>query len=115
MSSSDDHVGQALYAFADATRRCLFEQLVVAESGLSATVLAQHFPLSRQAVVKHLRVLHEAHLVTKTRHGKEVRYQAQREALDDSAQWLADLATAWDQRLAQIKATAEAVPARNEP
>lgn len=107
-SSTDEAVGAALAALADGTRRRLVECLVEADSGLSATVLAEGFPLSRQAVVKHLRVLHEARIVDKTRLGKEVYYQVRLGALDESTQWLADLAASWDRRLSRVKAVAEA-------
>lgn len=106
--STDEAVGAALAALADSTRRRLVECLVEADSGLSATVLAGGFPLSRQAVVKHLRVLHEAQIVDKTRRGKEVYYQVRLGALDESTQWLADLAACWDRRLSRVRAIAEA-------
>lgn len=111
LPSTDEAVGAALAAFADGTRRRIVECLVDADSGLSATVLAQRFPLSRQAVVKHLRVLHEAQIVDKARLGKEVYYQVRSGALDESARWLAELAASWDQRLSRVKAEAEAAKA----
>lgn len=107
LPSTDEELGAALAAFADGTRRRIVEHLVDADLGLNATALAQRFPLSRQAVVKHLRVLHDAHIVEKSRIGKEVYYHVRPGALDDSGRWLADLEAAWDRRLSRVKAAAE--------
>jgi DNA-binding transcriptional ArsR family regulator len=40
----------------------------------TATGLSTRFPLTRQAVVKHLGTLADAGMVAKERHGREVRY-----------------------------------------
>ncbi|MCR5978809.1 metalloregulator ArsR/SmtB family transcription factor [Gordonia jinghuaiqii] len=42
----------------------------------SASTLATELPISRQAIAKHLRVLTEAGLVTASRSGREIRYEA---------------------------------------
>ena len=41
----------------------------------TATTLVAHFPTSRQAIVKHLRVLADAGLVAPERDGREVLYR----------------------------------------
>jgi DNA-binding transcriptional ArsR family regulator len=102
-----EDVGLVLAALADPTRRQLLDALVDAGRA-SATVLAARLPVSRQAVVKHLRVLETAGLVRGRRAGREVRYEARTDTLDASARWLADLSAAWDRRLGAIKLAAEA-------
>src|ERR1700685_4539724 len=64
-------VDRVLAALADPTRRQLLEALS-RRPGCSATTLAAHVPVSRQAVAKHLAVLRESRLVTRHRAGKEV-------------------------------------------
>src|SRR5215467_1348320 len=77
-------------ALADPTRRRVLR--LVAERGpASATVLERELPVSRQAIVKHLAVLHRAGLVTGRRSGQEVRYALVPEPLDDVAEWIAEL------------------------
>ena len=77
-------------ALADPTRRRLLELL--AETGrASATVLACQVPVSRQMVVKHLRLLEAAGLVRGIRSGREVLYAGRTAALDNSARWLIEL------------------------
>jgi DNA-binding transcriptional ArsR family regulator len=98
-----------LTALADPTRRLLLDAL--SERGrASATTLAGELPVSRQAVVKHLRVLEVAALVSGERVGREVLYRVSPAALDASARWMAGLAAAWDRRLSALRTLAEAPP-----
>ncbi|MCL1872410.1 MAG: metalloregulator ArsR/SmtB family transcription factor [Promicromonosporaceae bacterium] len=73
----------------------------------SATALAQHATISRQAVVKHLRVLESAGVVAAHRDGREVLFAVRPEALAESSRWLDDVAAGWDRRLADLKKAAE--------
>jgi DNA-binding transcriptional ArsR family regulator len=85
-------------ALADPTRRRLLDQLA-AEGPLTATALAEHYPISRQAVAKHITALAGAGLVVGERAGREVRYRVAGAGLGDAATWLAGVETRWDQRL----------------
>jgi DNA-binding transcriptional ArsR family regulator len=103
-----------LVALADPTRRRLLEVLVDIGRA-SATALADHLPVTRQAVVKHLHVLEAAGLVGAVRAGREVIYVAEPEPLNASARWLASLSAAWDRsRERPVEATAD-VARRCEP
>jgi DNA-binding transcriptional ArsR family regulator len=89
-------------ALADPTRRDVLGRL--AEDGpLSATQLAARFPVSRQAVVKHLATLADAGLVTSERSGREVRYQVAPAGIDDAVAWLVTVGSRWDRRLASLR------------
>jgi DNA-binding transcriptional ArsR family regulator len=88
-------------ALADPTRRRLLERL--ATGPRSATGLAARFPLTRQAVVKHLGALADAGIVAKQRHGREVRYQLETAPLAGASDWLTTLAARWEHRLLQLK------------
>jgi DNA-binding transcriptional ArsR family regulator len=93
-------------ALADPTRWRLLGMLAQRGEG-TATTLAADLPVSRVAVIKHLTVLDKAGLVTRQRAGREVRYRVEPARLDATARRIADLATAWDTRLAALKALAE--------
>lgn len=95
-----------LAAMADPTRGRLLAELATGGAA-TATTLAARLPVTRQAVVKHLRVLALAGLVTRSREGREVRYEVRTGPLTSAADWLAGLAAEWDQRLAAIKRIAE--------
>lgn len=89
-------------ALADPTRRRVLR--LVAERGpTSATLLERELPVSRQAIVKHLAVLNRAGLVTGRRAGQEVRYALVPEPLDHVAEWIAEIGSRWDERLARLR------------
>lgn len=94
-------------ALADPTRWRVLTLLAERGDG-TATTLAGELPVSRPAVIKHLAVLDRAGLVESRRAGREVRFTVRPERLDATARRLADLAAAWDKRLAAIKRLAEA-------
>lgn len=98
----NNHVDAVFDALGDATRRRLFD--AVASTGpVTATELAGSVPVSRQAVTKHLVVLADAGLVTGTRSGREKRYEAVPDALDDVRVWLDDVGQRWDARLRALQ------------
>jgi DNA-binding transcriptional ArsR family regulator len=89
-------------ALADATRREVLRQL--AEGGpQTPTELADHLPVSRQAVSKHLDVLGRAGLVTSARTGRETRFTFHPDPLTGAAEWMADVGGKWDRRLEALK------------
>ena len=57
-------------ALADPTRRSLLDELFK-EDGQTLTALEERLPMSRFGVMKHLKVLEEANLVTTKRRGRE--------------------------------------------
>ena len=88
-------------ALADPTRRQLLQRLALGPT--TATGLSVRFPLTRQAVVKHLGTLEGAGMVAKERHGREVRYRLETAPLDDASAWLETLSARWEQRLLRLK------------
>jgi DNA-binding transcriptional ArsR family regulator len=89
-------------ALADPTRRTILA--AVAERGpVSATSLAGALPVSRQAVAKHLSLLRGAGLVAAEREGRETRFTAVSEPLDDLAAWAEAAGRRWDDRLARLR------------
>ncbi len=57
-------------ALADPTRRGLLDELLV-QDGQTLSALVERAPMSRFGVMKHLKVLEEAGLVTTRRRGRE--------------------------------------------
>ena len=84
--------------------------LLAARGEATATTLAGELPVSRVAVVKHLAILDRAGLVEGGRHGREVRYRVRPERLEQTARWMAGLASQWDRRLDALKRLAEEEP-----
>jgi DNA-binding transcriptional ArsR family regulator len=90
-------------ALSDPTRRALIQHL--AEGPATATQLSRQFPISRQAVTKHLAALDEAGLVERNSQGREVRYSLRAEGLAHVSSWVTAVGTSWDRRLADLKRT----------
>ncbi len=95
---AEPDVDAVFAALADPTRRRLLDQLSV-EGPLTATELAASYPVSRQAVVKHLGALSAAGLLDAERHGREVRYGVIPGRLGGASSWLAEVGARWDHRL----------------
>jgi DNA-binding transcriptional ArsR family regulator len=89
-------------ALADPTRRRLLDQ-ISRQGPLTATELAGGYPISRQAVVKHLTALAGAGLLAGERQGRDVRYRVVAGGLGDAAAWLTDVGQRWDRRLAALQ------------
>lgn len=89
-------------ALGDPTRRAVLAA-VAASGPVTATELARRFPVSRQAVLKHLGALAVADLVVAERRGREVHYQLTPEPLEGAAAWLCDVGGAWDDRIERLK------------
>lgn|SRR5690606_31760692 len=93
-------------AIADPTRRSLL-QLLVDRGELPVTAISTHYPISRTAVSKHLRVLAGAGLVKERKVGRETRYRLEAEPLLELKRWLAYYERFWENKLAALKRTAE--------
>ena len=92
-------------ALGDETRWSILAAL--GEGDASASALAGRLPVSRQAIAKHLAVLHEVGLVEPIRVGRELQYRVIGSQLSATAQRLDAIGTEWDRRLAVIKQIAE--------
>jgi DNA-binding transcriptional ArsR family regulator len=92
-------------ALGDDTRWSILAAL--GEGDASASALAGTFPVSRQAIAKHLAVLQEVGLVEPIRVGREVRYRVLGSQLSATAARLDAIGAEWDRRLAAIKRIAE--------
>lgn len=69
----------------------------------TATQLAEEYPITRQGILKHLRILEEAGLVTVYKRGREKRYTLTPEPLNELDEWIKELNAKWDQRLLRLK------------
>lgn len=98
------HKYDVFQAIADPTRRKLLGLL---DEEMSVTAISGHFPMSRTAVSKHLRVLREARLVKERRVGRETRYRIQPEPLVDVKDWLSYFERFWENKLGALKAYVE--------
>src|SRR5436190_4079800 len=94
-------------ALADPTRRKLLDELF-AEDGQTLTALEKRLPMTRFGVMKHLRVLEEANLVTTRRQGREKLHFLNTvpiRLVDD--RWVSKYAERWAATLSGLKKSIE--------
>ncbi|WP_298401689.1 metalloregulator ArsR/SmtB family transcription factor [Sphingobium sp.] len=89
-------------ALGDATRLGLIASLSDGKAR-SIVQLGDGLPISRQAVAKHLDVLHDAGLVHRRKSGREVQYALRHEAIEAAQGWLDQVSAQWDGALARLK------------
>ena len=89
-------------ALSDPTRRMILERLAVCPATISE--LAQPLGMSLPGVIKHVRVLERARLVTTTKHGRTRECRLGPADLDDAKAWIEEYRTMWEQRLARLAA-----------
>jgi len=87
---------------ADATRRAVFEALVLQPQSVGE--LAANLPVSRPAVSQHLKVLQKAGLVQHAREGTRNIYQVDQAGLATMRTYLEAL---WSEALSSLKAASE--------
>jgi DNA-binding transcriptional ArsR family regulator len=93
-------------ALGDRTRLALLDKLGDGQAR-SIAALSTDTALTRQAITKHLHVLQDAGLVTSLRVGRESRFAARREALDEARAYLDGVSRQWDETLERLKAFVE--------
>ena len=112
-----DQLSETFSALADPTRRAILARLTHGEATVNE--LAAPFPVSLQAISKHLKVLERAGLVArgKTAQWRPCRLRA--EPLEGATAWLQDYRQFWeasfdrlDEHLRQIQAND---PGRSKP
>ena len=88
-------------ALSDPTRRALLARLRGGEAGVGE--LAEPFPVSLQAISKHLKVLEETGLVERRIEGRQHRLRLVPGALDPAGDWLEDQRRFWDERFDELE------------
>jgi DNA-binding transcriptional ArsR family regulator len=81
-----DQLTATFAALADPTRRAILARL--SEGDATVTELAQPFPVSVQAISKHLKVLERAGLVTRARSAQLRPAHLRGAPLEEAADWL---------------------------
>ena len=89
-----DQLSDTFAALADPTRREILRRL--AECEATVTELAEPFPITLQAVSRHLKVLQHAGLVTRGRTAQLRPSRLQGAPLKDAAEWLEQYRAFWD-------------------
>lgn len=98
-------------ALVDPTRRAILARLE-RENALSITELAQPFAIKMPAVMKHLDVLGDAGLITRSKEGRTVSIRLAPEPMEEAMRWLSRYERFWSASLDRLAAFAEAQEAK---
>ena len=90
-----DQLSATFAALADPTRRAILARLSTGEATVNE--LAAPFPITVQAVSKHLKVLERAGLIVRGRTAQLRPSRLQGEALKEASDWLGDYRVFWDE------------------
>jgi DNA-binding transcriptional ArsR family regulator len=91
----------AFAALADPTRRAIIERLSRSEARV--TELAEPFPMSLNAVSKHIRVLEASGVVERHRQGRDHILSINTRSLDEVLGWIERMRRYWEERLEAIE------------
>jgi DNA-binding transcriptional ArsR family regulator len=95
-----DQLSTTFAALADPTRRAILARLADGEATVNE--LARPFPISVQAVSKHLRVLEHAGLIERGRTAQLRPSRLRGAALKEAADWLDDYRGFWEASFDQL-------------
>jgi DNA-binding transcriptional ArsR family regulator len=90
------------FALGDRTRLSVVQKLG-SGGARSATALSEGAKVSRQAIVKHLRVLEGAGLVSHEKHGREVLYALEARRIEEARAFLDAVSAGWDRALKRLR------------
>ncbi len=90
-----DQLDETFSALADPTRRAILARLAHGEATVNE--LAAPFPVSLQAVSKHLKVLEHAGLITRGKHAQWRPCRLHAAPLGEVTHWLEDFRQFWEQ------------------
>jgi DNA-binding transcriptional ArsR family regulator len=92
-------------ALSDPRRRDILDRLSRGPASISE--LAHPFDISLPGVMKHVRVLEEAKLVTTEKRGRTRECRLGPEQMDDAARWIERHRDQWERRLDRLEAIIE--------
>jgi DNA-binding transcriptional ArsR family regulator len=103
---SSDDLNRVFAAVADPTRRALLAELE-GRGDITVSDLAKPFAMSLPAVMKHLDVLSDAGLITKTKTGRTVTCRLTAAPMEQAMEWLGRYQRFWTAQLDRLAAFVE--------
>ncbi len=108
-----DQLSVTFTALADPTRRAILARLA-RDGEVTVNELAKPFPLSVQAVSKHLKVLERAGLITRGRTAQLRPSRLEGARLRDVADWVEQYREVWDGRLERLADHLQDIPRKED-
>ena len=105
MVKSSESLDATFAALSDATRRGILARL--AQSEASVSELAAPYRMSLPAVSKHLRVLENARLIVRRKHGRVHRCRLAAQPMRSASEWIAQYRRFWENQFDALSAYLE--------
>jgi DNA-binding transcriptional ArsR family regulator len=106
MVNYQEQLNRTFAALVDPTRRAILATLE-RRGGTSVSELAEPFAIKLPAVMKHLDVLDEAGLITRSKSGRTVTVELRSEPMKQAMEWLRRYERFWSQSLDRLAIYAE--------
>ena len=104
--NSQERLDRTFAALVDPTRRAILARLE-RKDGASISELAEPFAIKLPAVMKHLDVLDDAGLITRSKTGRTVTVRLRPQPMREAMAWLRRYERFWSDRLDGLAAYAE--------
>ncbi len=102
MSVDDEQLDRAFTALGDPVRRAMIARLSRGPAGVNE--LAEPFPITKQAVSRHIQVLEAAGLITRTREGQRRPCHLVPSALEALTSWIDEYRLETERRFRRMDA-----------
>jgi len=106
--NQQERLDRTFAALTDPSRRAILARLEREEQGTTVSNLARPLPIKMPAVMKHLDVLDDAGLVTRTKEGRTVTVRLSPKSMREAMQWLHRYERFWSAGLDRLALLAEA-------
>jgi DNA-binding transcriptional ArsR family regulator len=106
MVNYQERLDRTFAALVDPTRRAILAHLE-RQDGVSISELAEPFAIKLPAVMKHLDVLDDAGLVTRSKTGRTVTVRLRPQPMREAMEWLRRYERFWSEGLDRLTAYAE--------
>jgi DNA-binding transcriptional ArsR family regulator len=106
-----DALSNTFAALADPTRRAILARLALGETTVGE--LAQPFAMSGPAVTKHLKVLENAGLISRSRVAQQRPAKLELAALKAASDWIAEYRRFWDAKFDDLDAYLDELQKKN--
>jgi DNA-binding transcriptional ArsR family regulator len=107
MVNHQERLNRTFAALVDPTRRAILAQLERKDTA-SVSELAEPFAIKLPAVMKHLDVLDDAGLITRSKTGRTVTVRLRPQPMREAMEWFRRYERFWSARLDKLAAYAEA-------
>jgi DNA-binding transcriptional ArsR family regulator len=99
--SKEEKLNHIFHALADGTRRSLLKK--IKSKPVRVTALAQEYPVSLNAISKHIKVLEKAGLIKRNIEGRVHLCEANPEELKTAEKWIETYTDFWNDKLNNLE------------